>query len=88
MRYPWYSVDSATWVFTAGMGWFNKFENGKYKTYHYRNKKDVIKAGGMTYVDNNSVRFNARRACNVKTFLEMEKYLNDLWEKRGVKWED
>lgn len=84
LRYPFYSVDSTSWLQCCAYKKAVKHTNGK------------ITQRGKGYYDHYN-HMNARQmilgdeALNkqiVGEFLELEKYITRLWEKRGIVWED
>lgn len=94
-RYPFYSVDATTWkngskfrslinnnyrqigLGRAGMGDYQR-EKGRAEA-----KKD-IRIFNVMYADNNE-KFDHY---NINKLLKLEKYITDLWTKRGVIWNE
>ncbi len=70
-EYPFYSVDSTSWLS------FEKYGNSK----AIKNKMLVKYHGKETH-------YLKRRLKEVDYYLDLEKYITRLWEKRGVKWDD
>lgn len=88
-RYPFYSCDSTAAIMGGGMGRVMTFDNYKLKnsTWEKMGKKcrypDLV--DGL-YKDG-SQHLN-RRIHNVRVMIEFEKYLTQLWEGRGITWND
>lgn len=89
-RFPFYSVDAATWIRAAAFGQASKFstKEGKMMTYNYREKISALKYMNRDIVDISSKQYSARRLSFVYSLSAYEKYLTELWKKRGVVWND
>jgi len=82
-RYPWYSVDSASWTSATGMGVIYKYQNGKVVSHHQSNiNKLNIKDVGC--VDTIKPNYKIRRTGSINAFMKAEKDITNLWEKRGI----
>jgi len=91
-RYPFYSVDSSTWISTSIYGGiFNPLNyNGNKLIYinpHIKKNADYTL---MNYTDKSKEHRNTygRVSRNVIEFIKFEKYLTELWRLRGVVWND
>ena len=98
-RYPFYSCDSASAIFGAGIGQIYKFKNNKLITTHYTNKEKAQKHFLNYYADpKDKVErkkgpvsgrgYMKRRNNNIKEIRKLEKYITSLWEARGIDWSD
>lgn len=85
-RFPWFSVDSSSWVASAGYGVVNQFSNRRWitqKTGDCRTTNLVTIRG----VDRPGKKnWRERRRMNIKAYLKMQSYITDLWDKRGISW--
>lgn len=90
MRYPWYSVDSTTWLIG------NKFsEIAVSGTNRIRKSQDIRQLRHqstevMTTIAKNRTsgdRF-ALLKFNVKQMLEQERFLTNYWNAKGISWKD
>lgn len=88
-RYPVYSCDSTSAIRGGGFGNVLFFERGKLLQKSY---KESGKAGKkLRCVDNIGADGTAhlnRRYENIRVTLQFEKYITDLWAKRGIVWQD
>tara|TARA_Y100001973_G_C5209214_1_gene344223 strand:- start:11984 stop:12829 length:846 start_codon:yes stop_codon:yes gene_type:complete len=86
-RYPWFSVDSASWTSATGLGVIYKYEKGKVVSYHQRTKKrlKIEDVGGM---DTNKPNYKKRRIGSINAFLSAEKDITEIWKRRGVTWNE
>lgn len=87
-KYPFYSVDSSTWLAFTKFGEFELFRGmdkvrgrpvKNYNKFKECSKEEVIGTNGDK---------QARLKITMETFLRTEKFLTDLWAKRGVVWDD
>jgi hypothetical protein len=76
-RYPFYSVDATSWQNPTRWGQHFQFSKGRLNRISSQNARQFKHKTS-----------NEQLADSVKTFLEVEKYITKLWEKRGVVWED
>jgi hypothetical protein len=91
-RYPFYSVDSSSAIVGAGMGRVMSFTNGKItsepwreyarRTYNGR----VVDGIGDTGTTSTVSAHMGRRKHNVEAILAFERYINKLWQAKGVSW--
>lgn len=91
-RYPFYSVDGATFTSATGMGNIYRFVDGKMSVYHNRDKEKILKYGELdqTEISRSDVslnRFQQRCYKCIIEFEKLEKYITELWESRGIKWQ-
>lgn len=85
-KYPFYSCDSTAAIMGGGMGRVMDFVGGKLshsdwvtelKEGHYQT---ADKDGKSAHLD--------RRIHNIKAMVAFEKYITELWKKRGIVWND
>lgn len=70
-RYPFYSVDSTSWLFGGKMG----------KRYDYT-FNSMAGCDNLAKV----IHYKELNIHNAKQFLKLKKDITKLWEKRGIKW--
>lgn len=98
-RYPFYSCDSATAIFGAGIGQVYKFKNNKLLTSHYTNKKKGQKHFLNYFADPKDKNkrkegkvkdrgYMKRRNNNIRELRKLEKYITNIWKGRGIDWSD
>jgi hypothetical protein len=80
--YPFYSVDATTWYvgFLYKEICSDKISEGRIK------RKDVISRGNKD--DIFAVMNGGEGYHNMNRFLELEKYITELWKRKGVVWND
>lgn len=78
LRYPFYSVDSTSWLGSARFGGIMGYNDGKLVKYNseYYNKLNKI----LNYKD--------KTAKAIQSFLQMETYITNLWTARGITWKE
>jgi hypothetical protein len=76
MRYPFYSVDSTSWLNPSIYGQHFKFDKGKLVRISAKNKPM-------------NVAFSKKKQLiiSIKEWLLGEQFITKLWKKRGVRWE-
>ncbi len=90
MNYPFYSVDSTSWLGGSMRGEILFFEDGILKTTPTSNTKAREKSTYRTISFNDEKgekKWFKRVVNNGKEFLKFEKYITRLWEKKGIKWD-
>lgn len=87
-RYPWYSVDSTSWIGRSMRGDILRYQSGRLIT---------IKTSKEAHADHRSILLNDspgskqwynRVVENAKAFVQYQDYITKLWELRGVKWDN
>jgi hypothetical protein len=87
-NYPFYSVDSTSWLIGGKFGTILKWELNSFKNaknIHYSDKKKMI--------DNRipislTEGYEGRLRHNIREILKMEKEITELWKVRGIEWVD
>ncbi|MBU2527662.1 MAG: hypothetical protein KKC03_13785 [Bacteroidetes bacterium] len=87
--FPFYSIDSTTWLNGGKYGEIHKFRMGNI----FRNKSlDVnsllIPLNECSLLDKNDSKGTIRSYYNLLEWIKFEKFVTELWEKRGVEWND
>ncbi len=85
-RYPFYSVDSTTWLNCEKFGAGVEFKQRGIR--HVTSLKTAFNKGlGMRGVEN-KMFYESRDRMNmsIESFIRNEQFFTDLWAKRGVKW--
>ena len=83
-RYPFFSVDSTSWLTPARFGTNLVWKNFRASTLNYKDINSYKK--GIHLGDVNS--YLSRCAETIKEFINMQNDITYLWEKRGIKWAD
>jgi hypothetical protein len=86
-RYPWYSVDSTSWLGGTMRAEIYKFENGRLGT-HSTNKKNKLTRESVSMKDYGDKKWFKRVVNNAIEWQKVEKHLTELWEKKGVVWDN
>lgn len=86
-RYPFYSVDSTSWLSGSLRATISLFKDGALKTYK---TKDRNSADNMSIIltDNKDKKYRQRVLNDIKEILKIEKFITALWTKRGVTWDE
>lgn len=92
-RYPLYSADSSSAIVGAGMGRVMCFDNGvitseAWADYARRTYNAAVVDGIGEMRETTTSAHIGRRRHNIRTFVAFERYLNTLWERKGITWED
>lgn len=92
LEYPFYSVDSTTWLSSGKFGTYVKFEKGKLVR-HVSPRAQLAQGRSMAngrmklshpaQVDFQCVDFQVN---SIRAFLAMERHVTDVWKKRGIAW--
>jgi hypothetical protein len=91
-NYPFYSVDSTSWLQTSMYGFVPYFDKNKIKSVAYKDKKLFSnKIGGdwdIKLLDNpnkEEKRFYEHRI-GINAYKQAQKYYTKLWRKKGINW--
>lgn len=87
LRYPFYSVDSTTWLGGGMRAEIYKYQNGRLKAIK-TTLKEKINFKTFHFTDNDDKRYIDRNVNNVIEWQKFEKYVTSIWESRGIKWQD
>tara|TARA_R110000751_G_scaffold167061_1_gene272925 strand:- start:612 stop:1511 length:900 start_codon:yes stop_codon:yes gene_type:complete len=80
-RYPWYSVDSTSWIEASRRGTHYEFKNGKMNMLSTSDKKKATyKSIGFSGKQKGLWRL--RLIHSIKEWLKLEIYINELWNKK------
>tara|TARA_R100001530_G_scaffold119534_2_gene86713 strand:+ start:814 stop:1596 length:783 start_codon:yes stop_codon:yes gene_type:complete len=86
-KYPWYSVDSTTWMAGRRFNEYNDFDefgNCKRVVNFNKLKKDQVT---ITSFIHNQKTPEQKVEVSIRSFIKLEKYITRLWEKKGIKWD-
>ena len=87
-RYPWYSVDSTSWLGGSKRAEYHSFERGKLKFKQTTIKEDVsLQSIPLMQKEKGDQSWKKRSTDCVKQWLQVEEYVTDLWTKRGIIYE-
>jgi hypothetical protein len=88
-KFPFYSVDSSTWINPFRFGVAFKFENGQFHSFSHKEKGSTLRNGGT----NIALQHHAIKSKHdvikhsAQAFYDMQEFLTKLWTKRGVIWD-
>ena len=71
MRYPFYSVDSISWL-----------------SFQKHGQSRTIKNKLLVKFHNKETHYLKRNSFEIEYYKDMEKYITELWDKRGVSWNE
>jgi hypothetical protein len=86
-EYPFYSVDSTSWLGGSMRAEIYRF-TGSDMEFIDTNSKKESSAENFAFTDQNDKRWMPRVINNAIEWMKYEKYITDLWAKRGVIWND
>lgn len=90
-EFPFYSVDSSTWINPIKFGAFAKMINGKMRTMNLSDKDHFLKNSLDTGL-HSKLRGNDRSKYKLELsadeYNKFEKHLTKVWKARGVNWKD
>lgn len=81
-RYPWFSVDSTTWLAASQFGTFITFKQGKMK------KIPGVAARKKLTDSKQLYSMDGKLNQGISAFLKMESYITELWKAKGVIWNE
>jgi len=85
-RYPWYSVDSTSWIEAIRRGTYYEFKNGEMISLPTSEKKKATYKT-IEYTGKIKGMWRVRLVQSIKEWLKLETYITKLWEKKGIKWD-
>ena len=83
-RYPFYSVDSSSWLYGIQFAMAPIFENGKLSYYYFNKEDEYAKGVGkghrfyQKHTDDRKKQSNMVLQDSVKSFAQYAKYITDL----------
>lgn len=85
-QFPFYSADSSTWVTGGRYGMVPVFNQGKLRTYRYKNPKAFSKLWHVSDSKSTGLLddYIARTDEGVKAFIQMEEFINKVWSQRNI----
>ena len=91
-KYPFYSADSSTFASAYAFGRISFFDDRRLKIRNMHPKDEFAKAfkldiNSMKYIGNTGVSREERIYQNIMPRHEYQKFLTDLWAKKGIVWE-
>lgn len=88
-KFPFYSADSSSWTAGARYARIPVFYNGKFECINFKEKADLSKLLRKTNCNTAALdSYHERMKIGINSYLEMEKFLTDLWTKRGIVFKD
>lgn len=90
-KYPFYSVDSTSWLSASKFGQVFTFTNGRLSSTNMAQSRKLLQKTKVPakYYDSNTSKLEISYellSTNIKAFQQFENYYTKLWEKRGIKW--
>lgn len=87
-RYPFYSVDSTSWLGGTKRSEVITFDY-KLNSHYTQDKKIMDIMPPIDIIDfNGDKNWYNRLAYNVREYKKIEEYITNLWEERGIIWKD
>lgn len=86
LNFPFFSVDSTTWINAQKFGQWIEFKNGrivKHQSLRVQAQRSEPKFTNVNVMTFEHKRFLIQSA---KTFMEFAEYVTRLWESRGIVW--
>lgn len=80
--FPFYSVDSSSWLAGARYGNVYAFKKNKLISYPYKDKKMAL--GNLSSKNLEKGDYLERVGISAKAFIEMQDHVTRLWGKRGI----
>lgn len=82
LRYPWFSVDSTSWLAAESFGKFIDFKNGKFFGLNsHRVDRKVTDPRQLVSKEYRLIK-------SIEAYIKAEKYVTDHWQTRGVIWNE
>jgi len=86
-RYPFYSVDSTSWLGGSMRAEVYKFDSATgTMNCLYTSSKDEVTPDSFLYTDQDDKRWMPRVINNAIEWMKFEKYITNLWKERGIEW--
>lgn len=87
MRYPFYSVDSTSWLGGSMRAEVYKFSGTAIKA-SSTSKRDEATLDTIGFTDDGDKRWMARVVKNAIEWMKAERHITEVWRRRGVVWDD
>lgn len=82
-RYPWFSVDSTSWIEATKRGTYFEFKNGKMGMIPTADKKKA-NYKSIAFSGKTKGLWRTRTIHGIKEWLKLENFITRLWEKKGI----
>lgn len=90
-KYPFYSVDSSSWSAASRYGRVATFGDKKLRTFSYKKRNEIIN-NWETIKDKSQALLHGsdedRLRQGIRSYLQLQKDITNLWTKRGIIWQD
>lgn len=88
ITYPFFSVDSSSWASGARFARIPLIINGKIKSFNFKHKEDLMKYWNYLpdHAKNILESYFDRIRIGVISFIQLQKFITELWSKRGINW--
>lgn len=82
LRYPWFSVDSTSWISPLQFGKVIDFANGEFINFQsIKSSKTFLNAKQL-------LSDKDRFSLSVQAYVKAERYITSYWKHRGVVWDE
>lgn len=87
-QFPFYSADSSSWCAGSRFARIPNFKGTKSQNIHFKDKESFLDNWDKLDVKDSELLTNylTRARQGIKSFLEMNRFMNQLWDARGIKW--
>lgn len=86
--YPWYSIDSASWVIEQRQGRLLKWNGRRMEYYNINIPEEAAVAGDVRFLNTDKQNYLHRLEYIARAYLDMAAQMTQLWVDRGVTWHD
>ena len=89
-KFPFYSVDSTSWVASGRFASMHVFQNGNFRGILYKKdgKFDSVWRGLDEKDSKVLTEYRKRLKQSIIAFLQAEEFLTNIWTKRGIVWNE
>ena len=87
-EYPWYSVDSTSWIEASRRGTYYEFKDGDMIMISSSDKKKATYKSIQYSGRGVEGLWRKRLIHGIGEWIKFEKYITKLWEKRGIKYQN
>lgn len=88
IRYPFYSVDSSSWIMGGRFAEIKSFSQGKQKGAIFKNKEQLLSIWDNLQTKDTALLtdYMIRHKNNIIYYQELEEFVTNVWNKRGIKF--
>lgn len=90
IKFPFYSVDSSSWASGGRFARIPIIVDGKMKSFNFKDKEMLMKFWDKIPHQGKNVleSYQDRIRVGVAAFVNLQKYITDIWKHRGVNWDE